>query len=92
MRRTWIKVPSLVGIYGNEQADRLADEGVRKHGVPLQGDPGRGVKRPAEGQCLRRLAAELEDMAREAAVAASRPHQGVGVSRVMFLTCVDTEE
>ena len=71
----WIKVPSHVDIYGNEQADKLADEGVRKHGVPLQGDPGRGTKRPAEGQCLRREVAEEARMERAIAAAALRPHQ-----------------
>ena len=64
-------MPSHVDIYGNEQADRLADEGVRKHGVPLQGDPGRGIKRPADGQCLRRAAAEEARVEREVAAAAS---------------------
>ena len=32
----WIKVPSRTGVEGNERADELAEEGVRKHGVPLK--------------------------------------------------------
>ena len=31
------KVPSHVGLHGNEMADRLADEGVMLHGVPIKG-------------------------------------------------------
>ena len=31
----WIKVRSHVDIEGNEQADRLAEEGVKRHGVKL---------------------------------------------------------
>ena len=31
----WIKVPSHMGTEGNEQADRLAKERVKKHGVRL---------------------------------------------------------
>ena len=34
---TWIKVPSHVGLHGNEMADQLADEGVLLHGVPIRG-------------------------------------------------------
>ena len=30
----WIKVPSHTGIPGNEEADRLAEKGVKCHGVP----------------------------------------------------------
>ena len=31
----WVKVPSHMGVEGNEQADRLAKEGVKRHGVEL---------------------------------------------------------
>ena len=33
---TWIKVPSHVGLYGNEMADGLADREVLLHGVPIK--------------------------------------------------------
>ena len=42
----WVKVPSHVDLEGNEHADELADEGVRKHGVRLAPDV--REKRPAE--------------------------------------------
>ena len=41
----WVKVPSHVDLEGNEHADKLADEGVRKHGVRLEADE--KEKRPA---------------------------------------------
>ena len=34
----WVKVPSHVDLEGNEHADKLAGEGVRKHGVRLEAD------------------------------------------------------
>ena len=34
----WVKVPSHVDLEGNEHADKLADEGVRKHRVRLEAD------------------------------------------------------
>ena len=34
----WVKVPSHTDIEGNKEADRLAKEGVEKHGVPLKGN------------------------------------------------------
>ena len=44
----WIKVPSHVGLYGNEMADELADLGVQKHGVRMQGQEQTTPKRQAE--------------------------------------------
>ena len=46
----WIKVPSHIGIPGKEEADRLAEEGVKCHGVPLKAAmAGKvGVKRKGE--------------------------------------------
>ena len=41
-----VKVPSHVGLEGNEHADKLADEGVRRHGVRPAADG--KEKRPAE--------------------------------------------
>ena len=43
-RQEWVKVPSHVELEGNEHADKLADEGVRKHGVRLEAD--KKEKRP----------------------------------------------
>ena len=33
MEQEWVKVPSHVDLEGNERADELADEGVKKHGM-----------------------------------------------------------
>ena len=44
----WIKVPLHVGLYGNETADQLADLGVQKHGVRMQGQQRQTPKRQAE--------------------------------------------
>ena len=40
-------MPSRTGIPGNEEADRLAEEGVKCHGVPLKAEKAKkvGVKR-----------------------------------------------
>ena len=47
----WVKVPSHVGLHRNEKADRLADQGVCKHGVQLKGSATSGAtKRKLEGQ------------------------------------------
>jgi hypothetical protein len=50
----WIKVPSHVGLHGNEMADRMADEGVLLHGVPIRG------KEAATLQSLKRTREEME--------------------------------
>ena len=44
----WIKVPSHVGLYGNEMADELADLGVRMHGVRMPGEEQPTRKRQAD--------------------------------------------
>ena len=42
----WVELPPHVDFEGNEHADELADEGVRKHGVRLAADG--KEKRPAK--------------------------------------------
>ena len=44
----WVKVPSHLGLYGTEMADKLADLGVQKHGVRIQGQEQPTPKRQAE--------------------------------------------
>ena len=44
----WVKVPSHTGLYGNDMADELADQGVRQHGVRLEGQERPSLKRPAD--------------------------------------------
>ena len=44
----WIKVPSHTGLHGNEMADELADQGVRQHGVRMEGQERPTLKRPAD--------------------------------------------
>ena len=44
----WVKVPSHTGLHGNDMADELADQGVRLHGVRMEGQDRPTLKRPAD--------------------------------------------
>ena len=69
----WVKVPSHVDLEGDEHADKLADEGVRKHRVRLAADgkeKRQADKRPTEQQ-------EQQETAGIAGVAKKRRVEGV---------------
>ena len=96
----WIGVPLHVGLYGNGMADTLADLGLQKHGVRMQGLEQPTPKRQAEwardrgdpelgSQGLASLMAATDGVP---SAGTERPHAGGGVHRLMFLTYVDIED
>ena len=96
----WVKVPSHTGLHSNEMADELADQGVRMHGVGMEGQERPTLKQPADRardkgdqeQGSQGLAPPVTAPQGAPPAAPPRPHVGGGLQRLMFITHVDIED